>query len=231
MRTFLIFYLAHAVTRALSPNGVLCDKGECNAKIPEYPIMELLHQPYLVDRNQPFLIKGSGSIVWPLSDFTALDQNLDFIFSSYGNVSFEVQSSDCSCFGGDVDRCRREVEGLTYYSSAKGRHFGARRDSLWFQYETNGETSPCVHSSKQYAPVSQVMQRIRKYNEQNAEHRQNQGTNHSQDYKQMSFSFKIIEQNAQTGQLYVGKLHIPCFILSLRAECSWCTICYWMDCR
>ena len=204
-KMFLVFWvaLAHACRIVLGENGQLCDQGlKCKTKIPEYPIMELLHQPYLIDRNQPFLLKGSGSIVWPLSDHFRIEENLEFIFSSYGNVSFETRFSDCSCFGGDLDLCRKEVGGITYFSSAKQKQFGMRSDSLWIQYEARSSFYPCVHSAKQYAPVGQVMERIQKYNGENAVHGQTEDSNQSVNH--LSFSFKIIEQNVGNGQLYVG---------------------------
>ena len=224
-RFLWVFWLVHAFLSVTSADDVSVCSGEtgCTSNIRQYPIMELLHQPYLIDRNQPFVIKDSGSIVWPLSDHSKLNENLDFIFSSYGNASYEIRSSDCSCFGDDLDLCHREVDGLTYYSTAKQRQFGKRTDSFWFQYEVhsvNRDGASCIDSFKEYAPVPEVMDRIREYNEVNAVHDPSTDIsgNESLSYNQMSFSFKIIEQNLQNGQLYVGPspLSIPCsFSVSL----------------
>ena len=86
-----------------------------------------------------------------------------------------------------------------------------------------------MRRTKEYGPVPEVMDRIREYDQGNAalDLLTDTGGNASISYNQMSFSFKIIEQNLQNGQLYVGPypLSLPLSLPLTHCDCELQTIC------
>eukprot|EP01083_Nonionella_stella_P039189 106591_1 len=160
-----------------------------------YEWKDLVENPhvYSIDYSAPFLIRNGPSKTWPLADTHNLLKNLQFIFHDYGNVSFNIQTSNCSCFSKRSSLCADYVNKHTYFSTFNQEMFGKREDSLWYRHEVNHAQSkqyePCIHKMKHFDQVVNIVKRIPKINTLN------RMVTTNQNQSSITWSFNIMEQD------------------------------------
>ena len=182
-------------------------------RISVYEWKYVIKNAHLIDKTLPFVIKDTPSNKWQLSNISNLMENIGFIFEDYKDASFQVQTSDCSCFEDNIDLCKEYVKGHTYSSRRNQKQFGQRKNSFWHKHEINHDDhskyNDCIYSTKHGDNVVNIIRNIQILNVINSL----SSNSMRQNISSLTFNFKIMEQNEYDKKLYIDSLSLKFFNL------------------
>ena len=116
-----------------------------------------------IPKYKPFIIQNSTLQKWRKSTKSKILQaigNLD--------VATTSQSSDCSCFNDDTEKCIDYVNSLSFSSANMNQLFARRDESFWHKYEANYRDTTkyfkCIKTERKTMSVDEALM-TPKYND------------------------------------------------------------------